>query len=145
MDTEIDDIEEMRRWIATVVQNAKTADAERLKQGSDAMLAGASQIGGVLQNRCTALSKQCRPRSAKPPKASPQSGPQQEKGTDSSTDTPNAENDSEDRSKVQSRIMQGVQQAEPTMADQRRAALNKVYGAQNDDVAFQKAAQAISR
>ena len=31
MNNEIDDIEELKRWIATVVQNAGKADAKRLK------------------------------------------------------------------------------------------------------------------
>ena len=41
-------------------------------------------------------------------------------------------------------IMQGAQQADPTMADQQQALRGKVYGAQNDDVAFGKAAKAIA-
>lgn len=144
MDNEIDDIEELKRWIATVIQNAGQADAKRLKLALDAMLVGASQIGGILSSRCTALARQIRPRKATPPKASPAKGPQQQKGDDSSTDTPNAQNDAEGRSQGQSRIMQGVQQAEPTIADQQRALRAQIYGGQNRDVAFAKAAKAIT-
>lgn len=145
MDEEIDDIEEMKRWIATVVQNAKTTDAERLKLGSDAMLAGASQIGGVLQNRCTALARQCRPRKSKPPKSAPVNGPQKQGGGKRNTDSPDTSNDSEGSSKGLSAIQQGIRQADPSLVDQQRALRGKVYGAQNPDVAFQKAAQAIAR
>ena len=146
MEHEIDDIEELKRWIATVVQNAGQADAKRLKQALDEMLAGAAQIGDILSSRCTALAKRCRPRKAKPPKSSPASGPQKDNDTDSSTDTPNTQNDAEDQPQTKSRIMQGIQQsqAEPTMADQRRVALGKIYGAQNNDVAFNKAAKVIA-
>lgn len=146
MENEIDDIEEMIRIIATVVQNAQKSGAKRLKQAMDAMLTGASQVGDILQGRITALSKQCRPRKATPPKASSAKGPQQEKGDDSSTDTPKTQNDAEDRSQGQSRIMQGIQQSqsEPTLADQQRTLRGKIYGAQNRDVAFSKAAKAIA-
>lgn len=144
MENEFDDIEEMIRWIATVVQNAGQADAKRLKQALEAMLAGAAQVGDILSSRCTALAKQCRPRKAKPPKSSPASGPQKDNDADSSTDTPKTQNDAEGRSQGQSRIMQGIQQSEPTLADQRRAALGMVYGAQNNDVAFRKTAKAIA-
>ena len=41
--------------------------------------------------------------------------------------------------------MQGVQQAEPSLADQQRALRSQIYGAQNDDVAFRKAAKAMAR
>jgi hypothetical protein len=63
----------------------------------------------------------------------------------SSTDTPNSQNDSEDRSKAVSSIQQGIRQAEPTLADQQQALRGYVYGAQNDEVAFRKAAKAIKR
>jgi hypothetical protein len=76
MDNEIDDIEELKRWIATVIQNAGQADAKRLKQAMDAMLVGSSQIGDVFSSRCAALARQIRPRKATPPKASSANGPQ---------------------------------------------------------------------
>lgn len=147
MENEIDDIEELKRWIATVVQNAGQADAKRLKQASDELLAGAAQIGNILSSRCTALAKQCRPRKAKPPKSCPASSPQQGSECKSTADTLKTQNDAEDRSQGQSRIMQGIQQsqADPSLADQQRALRGKVYGAQDDDLAFRKAAQAITR
>lgn len=145
MDNEIDDIEELKRWIATVVQNAGKANAKRLKQALEAMLVGAGQIGDILSSRCTALARQCRPRKAKPPKSAPARGPQQRKHPASSTDAPKPQNDTEDRSKELSSIQQGIRQADPSLADQQRALRSQVYGAQNPEVAYRKAAKAIAR
>lgn len=144
MDAEIDDIEELKRWIAVGLQNAAKADAERLKLYIDLMLVGAEQFTGILQSKCAALAKQCRPRNAKPPKPAPQSGPQKQNDKQSSTDTPDTQQDSEGRSQGQSRIMQGVQQADASRDSQQQQLRSQIYGAQNKDVAFNKAAKAIA-
>jgi hypothetical protein len=144
MDAEIDDIEELKRWIAVGLQNAAKADAERLKLYIDLMLVGAEQFTGILQSKCAALAKQCRPRKVKPPKPVPQSGPQKQSDKQSNTDTPDSQNDSEGRSQGQSRIMQGVQQADTSRADQQQQIRRQTYGAQNKDVAFNKTAKAIA-
>ena len=44
-----------------------------------------------------------------------------------------------------SSIQQGIRQADPSLADQQRKLRGYVYSAQNDEVAFQKAAKAIAR
>lgn len=136
--------EEIKRWLALLIQLGAESESKQIKQDMDMLLGVAAELTGILASKNEALARQCRPRSAKPPKASPAKGPQQQKGDYSSTDTPKPQNDAEGRSQGQSRIMQGVRQADPTMADQRRVALNKVYGAQNDDVAFRKTAKAIA-
>lgn len=145
MENEIDDIEEMIRWIATVVQSAQQSEAKRLKQAMDAMLAGASQVGDILSSRCTALARQCRPRKAKPPKPSPVSGPQKQKNQRSSTDTPKSQRDTEKRPEGQSRIQQGIQRAMNAPQSQQQALRRQIYGAQNPDIAFAKNAKAIAR
>lgn len=145
MDAEIDDIEELKRWIAVGLQNAAKADAERLKLYIDLMLVGAEQFTGILQSKCAALAKQCRPRNAKPPKPAPQKGPQKQNDQQSSKDAPDTQQDAEGRSQGQSRIMQGVQQADGTTTDQQQQQIrHQIYGAQNKDVAFNKAAKAIA-
>ena len=103
------------------------------------------QLVTELTNRNAALAKQCRSRKVKPPQASPVSGPKKLKPEPSDTNTANAENDTKGRSPTKSRIMQGMQQAEPSLADQQRALRHQIYGAQNDDVAFAKVAKAITR
>ena len=137
--------EEMKRWLALLVQMADGAESKTIKQDADMLQAAVSELTGKLAARNTALAKQIRPRSAKPPKASPASGPQKPEQSNSSTDTPSTQNDAEDRSKVLSRIQQGIRQADPSLADQQRALRGKVYGAQNGDVAFGKAAKALAR
>jgi hypothetical protein len=124
---------------------ADESESKTIKQDADMLLAVASELTGKLAARNTALAKQIRPRSATPPKASPVSGPQKPEQPQSSTDTPSAQNDDQKRPEELSRIQQGIRQADHTTADQQRALRGKVYGAQNDAVAFGKAAKALFR
>jgi hypothetical protein len=140
---EKDEIALLRNAVIAVVDMAHDADSDQVKLAMDIFLAGVSQLGTIFQQRYVQLASQQQPRKAKPSKAAPQNGPQKPKRPQSGIDTPNARNDAEGRPKGQSRIMQGVQQADPTLADQQRALRGRVYGAQNDEVAFRKAAQAI--
>lgn len=140
-----EEIELLRDAVIAVVAMARKADSDIVKLAMDIMLAGTSQLGTVFQQRCVQLASQKQPRKATPPKSDPAKGPQQRKHPASSTDSPNAQKDAEDRSKELSSIQQGIRQADPSLADQQRALRGKVYGAQNDEVAFRKAAQAIAR
>ena len=140
-----DEIELLRNAVIAVVAMAREADSEQVKLAMDILLAGASQLGTIFQQRCHQLATQKQPRTAKPSKAAPQIGPQQPKRPHGNTDSPKPQNDAEGRAKALSSIQQGIRQADPSLADQRRAALGKVYGAQNDDVAFRKAAKAIAK
>lgn len=136
--------EEFTRMMAWLVQNVDEVESEQIKADIALLLGTASHFVTKLSDRNAALAKQYRSRKSKPPKSAPVSGPQKENGGKNCTDSSGSQDNSEDRSTGQSRIMQGVQQAEPTMADQRRAALNKAYGVQNNDVAFRKTAKAIA-
>lgn len=140
-----DEIELLRNAVIAVVAMARDADSNQVKLAMDIFLAGASQLGTIFQQRCHQLATQKQPRKAKPLKVAPQNGPQQPKRPHSSTDSPKPQNDAQHRSKELSSIQQGIRQADPTLADQQRALRGYVYGMQNDDVAFQKAAQAITR
>jgi hypothetical protein len=140
-----DEIELLRNAVIAIAEMARDADSDQVKLAMDIFLAGASQLGTIFQQRSHQLATQKQPRTAKPSKAAPQKGPQQPKRTRSSTDTPKPQNDAEGRAKELSSIQQGIRQADPSLADQRRAALGKVYGAQNNDVAFRKAAKAITQ
>ena len=139
------EIELLRDAVIAVVGMARDADSDRVKLAMDILLAGTSQLGTIFQQRCTQLAKQKQSRKAKPPKAAPQRGPQQPKRPPSSTDTPKTQNAAQKRPEELSSIQRGIRQADPTIADQQRALRGKVYGAQNDEVAFRKAAQAIAR
>lgn len=137
--------DKIRRALMILPQMAAESDSETIKQDIELLTGVMLQLVGELAGRNVALAKQCRPRKAKPPKPNTQKGPKQEKGADSSTDTAKDKTGAEDRAKELSSIQQGIRQADPSLADQQRALRGKVYGAQNSDVAFRKAAQAIAR
>jgi len=142
---ENDAIHLLRDAVIAVIDMADDASNDNVKLAMDILLAGTSQLGTIFQRRCVQLANQKQPRAAKPPKPAPQKSPQSPKPKTSTTDSQNTKNDAEDRSKAISSIQQGIRQAEPTLADQQRALRGYVYGAQNDEVAFRKAAQAITR
>lgn len=137
--------EEFSRLMAWLIKNSDEVDSDQIKADIALLLGAASQLVSKLTERNAALAKQCRPRKSKPPKSAPLSGPQKGNGGKSSTDSAGAESDSEDRPEGLSAIQRGIIQADPSLADQQRALRGKVYGAQNNDVTFRKAAQAIAR
>ncbi len=142
---ENDAIHLLRDAVIAVIDMADDTSNDNVKLAMDILLAGTSQLGTIFQRRCVQLANQKQPRAAKPPKPAPQKSPQTQKPQPSSSDTQNTKNDAEDRSKAISSIQQGIRQAEPTLADQQQALRGYVYGAQNDEVALRKAAQAITR
>lgn len=138
--------EELKRWIATVIELSSEEESPIIKQDIDLFLSVAGELSGKLAERNTALAKQCRStRKTMPPKPAPQKAQKQPKQELSSADTPKSQNDSEDRSQERSGQSSQKQQAEPSPTDQQQALRGYVYGAQNDEVAFRKAAQAITR
>ena len=138
--------EELKRWIAMVVQLSSEEESKTIKQDIDLFLSVAGELSGKLADRNTALAKQCRSNSrAKPPKPAPQKAQKQPKQELSTAHTPQPQNDSEDRSQERSRQLPQRQKAQPAPTDQQQALRGYVYGAQNNEVAFRKAAQAIAR
>jgi hypothetical protein len=138
--------EELKRWIATVVQMSAEEESKVIKQDIDLFLSVAEELSGKLAERNTALAKQCRSSSkAKAPKPAPQKAQKQPKSELSTADTPKLQNDSEDRSQERSGQSLQKKQAQPLPTVQQQALRGYVYGAQNDEVAFRKAAQAITR
>ena len=138
--------EELKRWIAMVVQLSSEEESKTIKQDIDLFLSVAGELSGKLAERNTALAKRCRSSSrAKPPKPAPLKAQKQPKPELSTADTPQPQNDSEDRSQERSRQLPQRQKAQPSPTDQQQALRGYVYGAQNDEVAFRKAAKAITR
>lgn len=137
--------EQIKRAILLLPKLAAEIESKEIKVDIDLLMGVTLQLTAELANRNDALAKQCRSRKPKPPKQAPQKCPQTQKPQPSSSDTQNTKNDSEDRSKAVSSIQQGIRQAEPSLADQQRKLRGYVYGAQNDEVAFRKAAKAIAR
>jgi len=141
---ENDAIHLLRDAVIAVIDMADDTSNDNVKLAMDILLAGTSQLGTIFQRRCVQLANQKQPRAAKPPKPAPAKGPQTPKPKPSSSVTQNSKNGSEDRSKAVSSIQQGIRQAAPTIADQQQALLGYIYGVQNDDVAFRKAAKSIT-
>lgn len=141
--------EELKRWIATVVQMSAEEESKVIKQDIDLFLSVAGELSGKLADRNVALAKQIRPRSSasapKPSKPAPQKAQKQPEPSPSSDVTPASQNDTEDRSQERSGQLSQRQRSEPSSVDQQRALRGYVYGAQNDEVQFQKAAKAITR
>lgn len=134
----------IKRSLAALPQLAAESDSKQIKADIDMLLGVTLRLTAELANRNAALAKQHRSRKAKPPKASPQRGPKQPKNQPSSTDTPKSQNGAEDQPQTLSRIQQGIRQADSSLADQQRALRQQIYGQQNRDVAFAKAAKAIA-
>ncbi len=138
--------EELKRWIATVVQMSAEEESKVIKQDIDLFLSVAGELSGKLADRNASLAKQIRPRSsAKPSKPSPQKAQKEPEASQSNDDSPASQNDAEDRSQERSGQLLQRQRPEPSPIDQQRALRGYIYGAQNDEVAFRKAAKAIAR
>jgi len=141
--------EELKRWIATVVQLSAEEESKVIKQDIDLFLSVAGELSGKLADRNASLAKQVRPRSSasapKPSKPAPQKAQNKPEPKPSSDDTPAAQKPAQDRSQERSGQSSQKQRSEPSQTDQQRALRGHVYGAQNDEVAFRKAAKAIAR
>ena len=138
--------EELKRWIAMVIELSSEEESKTIKQDIDLFLSVAGELSEKLAERNTALAKQCRSSSkAKPPKPAPQKAPKQPKPDPRTADTLQSQNGSENRSQEQSGQSSQKQPAQPSPTQQQQALRGYVYGAQNDEVAFRKAAQAIAR
>lgn len=141
--------EELMRLIAIVVQMSAEEESKVIKQDIDLFLSVAGELSGKLADRNVALAKQIRPRPsakpAKPSKPSPQNAQNKPEASPSSDDTPTSQNPTQDRSQERSGQSSQKQRSEPSPTDQQRALRGYVYGADNDEVQFQKAAKAITR
>jgi hypothetical protein len=143
--------EELKRWIATVVQMSAEEESKVVKQDIDLFLSVAGELSGKLADRNASLAKRMRPRSSasasapKPSKPAPQKAQNKPEASPSSDDTPASQNPTQDRSQERSGQSSQKRQAKPSETDRQRALRGYVYGAQNDEVQFQKAAKAIAR
>ncbi len=141
--------EELKRWIALVVQLSAEEESKVIKQDIDLFLSVAGELSGKLADRNASLAKQIRPRSKasapKPSKPAPQKAQKQPEASPSSDDSPESQNAAQDRSQERSGQLQQHQRSEPSPVDQQRVLRGYVYGDQNDEVQFQKVAKAIAR
>ena len=148
----MDEREELKRWIATVVQNAANEDSKLVKSDIDLFLGASGQLVGILSSRYETLARKYRPNRPKPPKLAPAKPQQQHSNRESSADSSKPQIDAQaaknrpDRmSRIQQGIQQGVQKAQQQAPkSQQQALLGKIYGPQNKEVAFTKAAKSLA-
>ena len=147
----MDEREELKRWIATVVQNAANEDSKLVKADINLLLSASAQLVGILSSRYETLAKKYRPNRPKPPKLAPAKPVQQDSSRKSSADSSKPQIDAQaaknrpDRmSRIQTGIQQGVQKAQQAPKSPQQALLGKIYGPQNKEVAFTKAAKALA-
>ena len=128
--------EELKRWIATVVQMSAEEESKVVKQDIDLFLSVAGELSGKLADRNASLAKQIRPRSSasapKPSKPSPQKAQNKSEPSQSNDDSPASQNVAQDRSQERSGQSSQQQRSEPSPTDQQQALRGYVYGAQND-------------
>ena len=84
----MDQREEMRRWLAVLLQNSTKADAKIVNQDIDMLLNVTSQLAGILSSRVDTLHRQVRtaPRAPQPQQLEPPS-PDHSKSKQTSTST----------------------------------------------------------
>jgi Mg-chelatase subunit ChlI len=142
--------EELKRWIAMVVQMSAEEESKVIKQDIDLFLSVAGELSGKLADRNVALAKQIRPRSsaspAKPPKPSPQKAQNKPEPSPSSDDSPASQNPTQDRSQERSGQSQqsDAGQNDTDRSDQ-QIMRQQTYGQQDDEARLRQAAKRIAR
>ena len=139
--------EELKRWIAMVVQLSAEEESKVIKQDIDLFLSVAGELSGTLASRNTALARKIRPRSsASPSDPSPHAGPHQPDDADSSDDNPASTNDAEGRSQERSgQSQQSDAEANDTDRSDQQIVRQQTYGQQDDEARLRQAAKAITR
>ena len=87
--------EEMKRWIAVIVQNAGDDDSKAIKADIDMFLDASATLAGILSTKNQSLARNCRPKQPKPPKLAPAKPLEQPNNGTSSSDTRGSEMDAQ--------------------------------------------------
>ena len=136
--------EELKRWIALVIELSADEESKVIKQDIDVLLSAAGTLTGTLASRNTALARQIRPRSTSAPQPAPQKAQKQPEPSSSSDDTPESDKDAEARSQKRSggdAVDQSKQDRGDTAASMRR----DIYGQQDDEQELRQAAKRLTR
>lgn len=135
--------EELKRWIALVIELSADEESKVIKQDIDVLLSAAGTLTGTLASRNTALARQIRPRSASAPQPSPQKAQKEPEPSSSSDDTPDSDEDAEARSQERSGG-NAVDQSKHNRGD--TATLrHDIYGQQDDEQELRQAAKVLTR
>lgn len=140
--------EEMKRWLAVLIEVANDSDSKQIQKDIKLLLDGAEQLSGMLANRNETLRRQCRPRKASPPSPAPAKPQKPPAKSDRSDDTPSAPTGAEGRAQELSGVQQGIQQA----LSQRRAPISgkqalrqQTYGGMDSEKRLRLAAKELTR
>lgn len=136
--------EELKRWIALVIELSADEESKVIKQDIDVLLSAAGTLTGTLASRNTALARQIRPRSASAPQPRPQKAQKEPEPSSSSDDTPESDKDAEARSQERSGG-NAVDQSEQDRGDTAASMRHEIYGQQDDEQELRQAAKAIAR
>ena len=136
--------EELKRWIALVVELSADEESKVIKQDIDVLLSAAGTLTGTLASRNTALARQIRPRSATPPDPSPVAGPQEPDDAKTSDDSSGSNKDAEARSQERSGG-NAVDQSKQDRADTAASMRHDLYGQQDDEQELRQAAKRLTR
>ncbi len=135
--------EELKRWIALVVELSADEESKVIKQDIDVLLSAAGTLTGTLASRNASLAKQIRPRSTSAPQPSPQKAQKQPEPSSSSDDTPDSDKDAEARSQERSGGV-AVDQAKQDRADTAGTLRHDIYGQQDDEQELRQAAKRLT-
>lgn len=135
--------EELKRWIAMVVELSADEESKVIKQDIDLFLSVAGELSGKLADRNASLARQIRPRSATIPPASPHKALEQPESSSSTADITVSDNDTEGRSQESS----GGSAVDHSGQDRRdTATLRQItYGQNDDERMFRQAAKRLAR
>lgn len=140
--------EEMKRWLAVLIDAASDSDSKLIQKDVELLLDSAGQLSGMLASRNESLRRQCRPRKASPPSPAPIKPHRTPAKPDRSDDTPSAKFGAEGRAKELSRVQQGIQQAlyqrRSPMSD-KQALRQQIYGPMDDDKRLRLVAKELTQ
>ncbi len=132
--------EELKRWIALVVQNAAKEDSSQVKSDIDLFLGVSGQLAGVLSSRNETFARKSRPNRSKPPTLAPAKPLQQPDSRKSSTDTPDPEMDAQDAQKRPEGKKAGLK----SPRSEQQALRRQTYGRPTQEKKLQQAAKKLA-
>ena len=110
--------EEMRRWLAVLLQNSTKADAKVVHQDIDMLLNVTSQLAGILSSRVETLHRQVRtaPRAPQPQQLEPPSPVHSKSKSKQSSSTPSTTTEPKPAKPAQKPVQRDLQKPERTSA-----------------------------
>ena len=137
----MDKREEVRRWVAIVMQDASDQDVDAIKEDIDFLLGASAGLIGVLSSRYDALRQKSHSRRSKAPKKAPTKPYRGPNAPKTKRDSSGPQKSAQGRPQELSHIHQGILQASKSA---QRSLRHEIYGPQNGEVAFARAAKELA-